>query len=105
MKYNVLLHPDAEEDILRSHEWGVEFWGNEVADKWVRALYSAIFGRLTLSPKRCAVAPESAATEREVRQLLVGRYRILFEVSGRQVIVLHVAGPFTEDPAKSELAE
>ncbi|HEY2867759.1 MAG TPA: type II toxin-antitoxin system RelE/ParE family toxin [Pyrinomonadaceae bacterium] len=105
MKYTVLFLPDAEDDIRESYEWGVNYWGRTAADKWIRSLYSAIFGRLKSFPKRCPLAPESAFTEREVRQLLLGRYRILFEISRRSVIVLHVTGPFTEDRAERERVE
>lgn len=102
MKYTVLLHPGAEDEILESYEWGVEYWGRSAADKWIRGLYSAVFGRLTHYPKRCPIAPESAVSEGEVRQLLVGRYRVLFQISGRNVIVLHVTGPFREHAFERE---
>jgi putative addiction module component (TIGR02574 family) len=40
--------------------------------------------------QRCPIAPESVHLEREIRQLLVDPYRILFTIVEREVHVLHV---------------
>jgi plasmid stabilization system protein ParE len=42
------------------------------------------------SPARCPIAPECHSDERAIRQLLVGQYRILFEIEDVTVTVLHV---------------
>lgn len=92
--YQVLFTPKAEEDILESYEWGVSQWGRERAEFWMRALNAAIFERLTKYPMSCPPAPESRSASREVRHLVLDRYRIIFEISGTTVIVLRLTGPF-----------
>ena len=46
--------------------------------------------RLRLSPEAYTLAPESEAVPFEVRQKLYGKYRILFTIQGKRVIVLRV---------------
>jgi plasmid stabilization system protein ParE len=47
--------------------------------------------KLEERPTRCRLAPEDGDIEdAEVRQFLFGRFRILFTVSGKQVLILHV---------------
>jgi plasmid stabilization system protein ParE len=45
---------------------------------------------LEISPARCATAFENQFFEEEIRQLLCGKYRILFEIDGDTVRILHV---------------
>jgi plasmid stabilization system protein ParE len=63
------------------------------AERWYSGLLSAI-ASLATHPRRCEVAVESAWIGREIRQLLYGRrrgvYRILFEICGDEVRVLHI---------------
>ena len=100
-KYQVSFLPVAESQIMEAYNWGLEFWGKELADSWLRGLYSAVFNRLALFPKSCVVAPESDRLQREVRQYVFGRYRILFEIRGNDVIVLRLSGPFNS-PAEDQ---
>jgi len=37
-------------------------------------------------------APENNEFEEEIRQMIVGRYRVLFTIKGKRVHVLHVRG-------------
>lgn len=94
--YRVFFTPDAEEEILKSYEWGVGYWGEDAAAKWLRDLYSVIFQRLAQFPYSYPLAPEGFETERQIRHLILGRYRILFEVRDEAVIVLQLVGPFRE---------
>ena len=94
-RYSVFIEPDAEGEILESYEWGVSHWGNDLAEKWIRDLYSKMFGLLTISPTGCAIAPDADVEGREIRQMYVGSYRILFEIQRKNVFVLHLRGPFT----------
>lgn len=96
-RYAVFIDPDAEAEILESYEWGVAYWGPELAERWVRSLYAKIFDLLAISPKGCVVAPDIDIEGRTIRQMLVGRYRVLFEIQGKNVFVLHVRGPFRGD--------
>jgi plasmid stabilization system protein ParE len=57
--------------------------------RWYEGLLKA-FRSLEKSPLRCPLAPESAFFEEEIRQLIYGKYRILFTVEGKQVFVLRV---------------
>ena len=69
------------------------FWINEqsegVALRWYKGLMKA-FRSLEKNPLRCPLAPESAFFEGEIRQLIYGKYRILFTVEGETVFVLRV---------------
>ena len=94
-RYSVFIEPDAEEEILKSYEWGVSHWGTDLAEKWMRDLFSKTFELLAISPTGCAIAPDADIEGREIRQMFVGRNRILFEIQGENVFVLHVRGPFT----------
>jgi len=93
-RYKVILHPDAEEDISSSFEWGCRTWGEENARSWIQQLHRAIRDRLTSMPLACALAPESEELGIPVRQLIVGRYRILFILEKRTITILHVKGSY-----------
>ena len=93
-KYKVVLHPYAETDISSAFEWGRGAWGEETARTWVRQLYRNMRERLTSTPLRCPLAPESEELEISVRQLIVGRYRVLFVVENKTVTVLHLKGAY-----------
>ena len=93
-KYKVILHPDAETDISSAFEWGRRAWGEEIARSWVRQLYRNLRERLTSTPLGCPIAPESRELEISVRQLIVGRYRILFIVDKKTVTILHLKGAY-----------
>ena len=94
-RYSVFIEPEAEEEILESYEWGVSHWGQELVEKWIRDLYSKIFTLLAISPTGCAIAPDAEIAAKEIRHMFAGRYRVLFEIKGKHVFVLHVRGPFT----------
>ena len=95
MKRYSVFESDAEKEILESYEWGVSHWGSELAEKWMRELYSKILELLAISPTGCAIAPDADVEGSEIRQMYVGRYRILFVIQGKSVFVLHLRGPFT----------
>jgi plasmid stabilization system protein ParE len=69
------------------------FWiseqSEEAALRWYEGLLKA-FRSLEKNPLRCRLAPESAFFEEEIRQLVYGKYRILFTVEGETVFVLRV---------------
>ena len=93
-KYKVMFHPDAEMDIDSSFQWGCRTWGRKNAKAWVRELRHAIISRLTSTPFSCSVAPESEELGIPIRHLIVGRYRILFIVEKKTVMILHVKGSY-----------
>lgn len=61
----------------------------DTAARWFEGLVSKV-NSLSTMPERCALAPESAAFHQEIRQLLYGRYRILFTIKGDTVYVIHI---------------
>ena len=69
------------------------FWISEQSEgaalRWYEGLMKA-FRSLEKNPLRCPLAPESAFFEEEIRQLIYGKYRILFTVEGETVFVLRV---------------
>jgi len=93
-KYILTVHPDAEIDIGSSFQWGCRRWGRKAAKAWVRELRGAIVSRLTSTPFSCPIAPESVELGIPIRQLLVGRYRVLYLIEKKKVTILHVRGPY-----------
>jgi hypothetical protein len=53
-------------------------------------------------PKGFPVAPEDDEFSEEIRQMVVGRYRVLFTIKGRKVHVLHVWGKHVGSLEQSE---
>lgn len=92
--YDVSFLAQAQDQILEAYDWGVETWGKERADTWLRSLYVAIFAHLSAFPFSCPVAPESQSLKREVRHYVFNRYRIIFDIRENSVIVLRLTGPF-----------
>lgn len=97
VEYRVFFTPDADAEILKSYEWGATFWGEDAARLWLRELYTAVFRRLATFPLSCSLAPENKELDVEVRQLILGRYRILFTIEDDLVRVLYIRGPYSED--------
>lgn len=96
MKCRVSFNHEAIGDIEGSYEWGVKNWGEEQAIRWVQDLYDSVYSRLSILPLGCPIAPESASSDFEIRQLLLNRYRVLFTIQEDEVRVIHLRGPFHE---------
>ena len=92
MRYRVVIEPPASQDIDEAFEW-LRMRVPAHAVRWFNGLEAAIL-RLASQPERCPVAPESDEFGRNIRQLLYGRrsgrYRVLFEIRGNTVHILHV---------------
>src|SRR5437773_12177043 len=97
-RHAVILEVSAQADVRQSYEWSRRFWGERAAQKWARELRTAILKQLRVTPKAFPLAPEDAEFAEEIRQMVVGRYRVLFTIRGRKVHVLHIRGPYA-DPA------
>lgn len=95
-RYRVEFVESAKADIARSFEWGRQEWGLAAAHKWYRCLKDSVRKTLFHFPLGQPLAPESKGENVEIRQMIVGRYRVLFQISGRTVRVLHVRGAFAE---------
>ena len=94
-KYTIRYNPEALGDLADSFEWGVRNWGEDAARKWYNEIETVIERRLSSMPASCSLAPESDDSDTDVRQLLYGRYRILFTINGDLVMILHLRGPYS----------
>ena len=94
-KLKVILELSAKNDIRDSYAWGCEHFGIQGANKWIRELRNAI-DSLSTYPNRGPLALENDEFVEEIRQLIVGRYRVLYTVSSESVHILHVRGAFIE---------
>lgn len=61
----------------------------EAALRWYEGLLETLQS-LRLSPLRCGFAREDPFFEEEIRQLIYGRYRILFTVKEKTVFILRI---------------
>ena len=80
-----------------SYDWGRRTWGKHQAQQWVRQLRLAIAEQLAVVQKAFPLAPENEELSEEIRQMAVGRYRILFTIKSRKVHVLHMRGAYLGD--------
>lgn len=91
-RYVVIFEDSAQSDVRGSFDWGCRAWGKRAAQQWARKLRTAVFEKLVIVPKAFPLAPEDDEFSEEIRQMIVGRYRVLFTIKGREVHVLHVRG-------------
>lgn len=104
MRYRVEFAATALEEIEEAFLWLNER-SPSAAERWRRLLVESV-NSLERLPERCGLAPEAHIFRREIRQLLYGRrngkYRILFEIHGKAVIVVHIRHaarrPLGEEP-------
>ena len=62
---------------------GVDAHGANTKHKhWVLELRRAVSVQLAVVPKAFPLAPEDDEFSEEIRQMIVGRYRILFTIKG-----------------------
>ena len=92
-RYLVIFEDSAQADVRGSYEWGCRAWGKRKAQQWARQLRSAVLKQLAVVPKGSPLAPEDDEFSEEIRQMVVGRYSVLFTIKGREVHVLHLRGP------------
>jgi plasmid stabilization system protein ParE len=93
-RYAVVFEESAQKDVRKSYDWGCRFWGKKEAQRWVRQLRTAVLKQLSILPKGFPVAPEDDEFSEEIRQMIVGRYRVLFTIRGGKVHVLHIRGSY-----------
>jgi plasmid stabilization system protein ParE len=96
-RYAVIFEGSAQADVRESYDWGKRAWGKHEAQQWVRLLRKAVMDQLAVVPKAFPLAPEDDEFSEEIRQMVVGRYRILFTIEDRKVHVLHVRGSYVGD--------
>ena len=93
--YSVPFSEDAIAEFASSIEWGRETWGEEEALAWYADIRNSIRQLLSSFPLSQPIAPDNNQYEVEVRQMLIGRYRVLFNVTHMVVTLLHIRGPYT----------
>lgn len=93
--YSVIFSDEAEADLISSVQWGYYNWGEMQTWKWYRETRDRTEQVLGAIPLAQPIAPENDEYTMEVRQMLFGRYRVIFNVKGKEVRILHVRGPFT----------
>ena len=93
-RYVVIFEDSAQVDARASYEWGVRVWGKREAQQWARQLRTAVLSQLAVVPKGFPLAPEDDEFTEVIRQMIVGRYRVLFTIKGHKVHVLHVRGAY-----------
>lgn len=91
-RYDVVFEESAQSDVRRSYDWGCRVWGKKEAQQWVRQLRTAIHNQLGLVPKGFPIAPEDDEFSENIRQMIIGRYRVLFTIRKHKVHVLHIRG-------------
>ncbi|MBX3244258.1 MAG: type II toxin-antitoxin system RelE/ParE family toxin [Acidobacteria bacterium] len=94
-KHTVRFSTQAENDLHDAFWWGVENWGPNEAETWLDEIELKAVVALSQKPLAFPVAPESAEFEQEIRQMVFGRYRILFCLAGKEVLILRIRGPFS----------
>ena len=93
--YFVEFAASADLELFESYIWGCNEWGIEAANKWARNMRKVIRKMLESFPVSQPIAPDNDQFEFETRQMIVGRYRILFTIQGTTVTVFHIRGPYT----------
>ena len=99
-RYRVEFSDTAESELVDSIIWGITYWGEEPTFRWAHDLRKKVTTLRASNPLACSLAPESKWASVEVRQLIVGRYRVLFEIRGKTVNILHITGPFIESAGR-----
>jgi len=93
-RYVVIFEDSAQAGARESFDWGCRAWGKREAQQRARQLRTSVFKQLAIVPKGFPLAPEDDQFSEEIRQMIVGRYRVLFTIKGRNVHVLHVRGAY-----------
>ncbi len=89
MTYDVVVESSARKNIDDAFRWMVTNISPESATLWYLDIYGAM-DSLKDFPARCGLAIENQFFKEEIRQLICGKYRILFEIDDETVRVLHV---------------
>jgi plasmid stabilization system protein ParE len=93
-RYTVVFSDEAAGEFAASVQWGYENWGEEETWHWYAKIRSSIRDTLSIFPLSHPIAPDSEEYEIEVRQMVIGRYRILYTFDGKRVTILHLTGPY-----------
>ena len=88
MNFTVIVLPGATADLEAIHE-SLSVYSEGTADRTCDLIERAVLG-LTEFPRRFAVARESKGSSIEIRQMIVGNYRVLYHIIGDKVRVMRI---------------
>lgn len=94
-RYSIVFSDEALDDLASCIEWGCETWGEEATWRWYAKMQDSINKVLGISPLGSPIAPDNDEYEVEVRQMVIERYRVLYNVRDEIVTILYVRGPYT----------
>lgn len=86
--YSISIKPTAEQD-LEKRFLQIREDSPDNALRWYTNLIEAIEA-LSLMAERCPIAPEDTDIQSGIRHLIVGNYRVLYQIIGDEVAVLHI---------------
>src|SRR5882762_8977822 len=101
-RYKVVFLPMAMTDMQASYDWGCSVWGTEEANNWVRKMSTACLGKLSNMPERFPLAQEDEQFDVTVRQMIVGRYRVLFTIKAKTVYIFHIQGSYVGNTEEAD---
>ncbi|NEO36616.1 MAG: type II toxin-antitoxin system RelE/ParE family toxin [Moorea sp. SIOASIH] len=87
-QYRIDIAPEAGQEIEDIYLYIAEDSPDNAA-RWYFVIHDKI-QTLKDSPARCPLAFESSFYDYEIRNLIVGNYRVLFRIDGQIVQILHV---------------
>jgi plasmid stabilization system protein ParE len=88
VRYRIEITEPANREIEETENW-IAADSSIAAEHWASGLFEALRSLDTM-PARCPLAPEDKEHAEEIRQLIYGRYRVLFTIRPDRVVILHV---------------
>ncbi len=92
MKYDVVIHRLANQDLEEAYEWAARS-APATAARWLRRFQAALHG-LELNPEPHPRAKESRKLPIELHEMLFGKragaFRVVFIIDGRTVRILRI---------------
>ncbi len=103
MNFRVRVTDSALGDVAAVFEWIRAQGAPRSAEDWYWDVMDAM-DSLSAFPERCPIALENEQfAEAEIRQRIVGEYRILFTIRGRIVSIVHVRNAARQPASPEEL--
>lgn len=103
MNFRVRVTDSALGDVAAIFEWIQTQGAPRSAEDWYWDVMDAV-DSLSAFPERCPIALENDQfREAEIRQRLIGEYRILFTIRGRTVSIVHVRNAARQPASREEL--
>ena len=92
--YDVEFSEEAIADLDSSFEWGRETWGAVEAAAWYIEIRDSITKMLSTFPLSQPIALDDDEYVFEVRQMVIDRYHVIFNIENKRVTILHIRGPY-----------